>query len=556
MNLNLRVTWPAWMGINSTAEILWNIFSSLWYNILTDIEYESRIKWGVNWYDINISNKTPIISKNVDIILVFSYDSLLKSIEFLKKDSIIFLSQKIKNQISEENLNKLQEKNIKIFDLEINDKYDNTYLLALTCYYLNIDFSFLDEAIKEIFIKKWELVYEANKKIIKNIFDNISLEKSNIKIEKIWEKKSFSYGNKMVSNGAIDGELEYYSAYPMTPASSILTEIINSKRIKYLQAEDEVAVINSALWASFTWSRAMVWTSWGWFALMTEALSFAVQAEFPITVALSMRAWPSTWTPTFFEQWDLNFALNPTFWDFDHVVLYPSSIEECYEFWALALNIADKFQTVVILLLDKQLSELFATYENLVLPKVDRWIFLDNPPDDYRRYEITQNWISPRVKVWTISWDFIATSYEHDEFGATSEDPNMKVMMTEKRWRKLSNFYKEINHTGFEVINKNAKKMLITTSANSYNLKAFVENNPEFWLIILKIIKPLNPELLEVINCLEELIFVESNYSGQLENYVCKEFGLKYKKDLIISNYRKYDLYPFYYEDLEEKFKK
>lgn len=98
--------------------------------------------------------------------------------------------------------------------------------------------------------------------------------------------------------------------------------------------------------------------------------------------------------------------------------------------------------------------------------------------------------------------------------------------------------------------------MLITTSANSYNLKAFVENNPEFWLIILKIIKPLNPELLEVINTLKELIFVESNYSGQLENYVCKEFGLKYKKDLTISNYRKYDLYPFYYEDLEEKFKK
>lgn len=88
----------------------------------------------------------------------------------------------------------------------------------------------------------------------------------------------------------------------MTPASTILTEITAAKRVPFLQAEDEIAVINSALGASFTGARAMVGTSGGGFALMTEALSFAAQAEFPITVVLSQRAGPSTGTPTFHEQ--------------------------------------------------------------------------------------------------------------------------------------------------------------------------------------------------------------------------------------------------------------
>jgi 2-oxoglutarate ferredoxin oxidoreductase subunit alpha len=46
---------------------------------------------------------------------------------------------------------------------------------------------------------------------------------------------------------------------------------------------------------------------------MTEALSFAVQAEFGVTVILSQRAGPSTGTPTYHETGDINFALNPTF---------------------------------------------------------------------------------------------------------------------------------------------------------------------------------------------------------------------------------------------------
>ena len=64
--------------------------------------------------------------------------------------------------------------------------------------------------------------------------------------------REFTYGNRIIAHGAVDSELEYYSAYPMTPASSVLTEVIATGKVPYLQAEDEIAVINSALGAAFT----------------------------------------------------------------------------------------------------------------------------------------------------------------------------------------------------------------------------------------------------------------------------------------------------------------
>jgi 2-oxoglutarate ferredoxin oxidoreductase subunit alpha len=296
----------------------------------------------------------------------------------------------------------------------------------------------------------------------------------------------------------------------------------------------------------------MTATSWWWFALMTEALSFSVQAEIPVVVVLSQRAWPSTWTPTYFEQWDLTFALYPTFGDYNHVLLCPSTIDEAYNFSWLALNIADKYQSIVIVLIDKQMSENFASVDwNFSVPEIDRWKISEIPPTDYKRYELTPDHISSRVDVWTKNWDFIATSYEHDEYWVTTEDSDMKKIMTEKRSKKLDDFFKKEGFTWYEVVNPEANKMIITTSFTSYTAREFVKNNPEFWLIIIKILKPLDDRLLDEIKDKHEVIFVESNYSGQLENYIRKEFCLKSFKDLKISNLRKYDLYPFYYEDFE-----
>jgi 2-oxoglutarate ferredoxin oxidoreductase subunit alpha len=130
----------------------------------------------------------------------------------------------------------------------------------------------------------------------------------------------------------------------------------------------------------------------------------------------------------------------------------------------------------------------------------------------------------------------------------------MKVKMTEKRMKKLNNFFEKEGYFGYEIINSNAKKMIITTSFTSYTAKEFVKNNPEYGLIIIKFLKPLDHRLVSELKNVEEITFLEHNFSGQLENYMTKELKLD-TLDLEIKHYRKYDLYPFYIEDLEEFFK-
>ncbi len=551
MNLNTRITWPAWAWVNSTVDIIAELYAELGYDLISDIEYESRIKWWVNFFDVNISdNWEKFLTKYVDICLAFNDKSLEKQLSSLKKWATIIINKKWVEKLSSKDIS-LDDFNI--LDLEIDDKYDNTYLLWIYALYLNLDINIILEKIEKVFARKWEDTVNKNKDIVKNIFDTYKIgKKSDFSISKVAKTKTIIYWNKSLTKWAIACGLEYYSAYPMTPASTILTEVIKDWSVTYIQNEDEVAVANSALWASFTWARAMCGTSGGWFALMTEALSFAVQAEFPITVVLAQRAGPSTGTPTYHEAWDLNFALNPTFGDFNHVVMYPSNLEEAYYFGWLALNIADKYQTQVILLMDKQSAELHGTVSELKVPEIDRWVILDNPLEDYKRYELTEDWISPRVRVGTKNWDFIATSYEHDEFWATSEDSELKKKFTEKRFKKLENFFEKEGIYWYEIINPDASKMIITTSFTSYTVKEFVKNNPEFGLIIMKIIKPLDERVLENIKGKKEIIFAESNYSGQLENYMTKELWLKYIEWLKISNIRKYDLFPFYIEDFNE----
>lgn len=188
--------------------------------------------------------------------------------------------------------------------LVVDAKYDNTSLISVLVKLLSLPSEIIEKKLEKIFKKKGEEVVEKNKSLFQSISANYVLPVRNLfgSFTQRGEGKKITYGNKVIAYGAIDNGLSYYSAYPMTPASSILTEVINSKKVTYLQAEDEIAVVNSALGASFTGARVMAGTSGGGFALMTEAISFAIQAEIPLTLVLAQRAGPSTGTPTFHEQ--------------------------------------------------------------------------------------------------------------------------------------------------------------------------------------------------------------------------------------------------------------
>lgn len=539
--------------MHSIMDIIATAFASLGQQIITDSEYQSIIKWGLNYYDVHVTSEQPYLTKAVDILISLNEKNITPNLASLRKWGLLIANQKWVEKV-EVNYPTLRTDYVVISPL-IEDKYENTYLLGILAGYLGLDTAVFEPSITRAFAKKGDEVVAKNIAILKEYAEQGKSANTTSHMREYIKKgstpKTVTYGNKALAYGAINSELQYFSAYPMTPASTVLSEIVNSKKVTYLQAEDEIAVMNSALGASFTGARAMVATSGGGFALMTEALSFAAQAEFPIVAILSQRAGPSTGTPTYHEQSEISYALVPTFGGGDHVVLIPSTMEEGYTMAGQALNIAQKYQTTVIILTDKQYSEGKVSVGELIATPANRGKLIENPSADYKRYELTDDGVSPYVRVGTELGDFIATSYEHDEYGATTEEIDMKVAMTEKRARKLENFYEKEGIMGYRVVNPAAKKVILTFSLTAYTAEAWVRDNPEWWVIVITCLKPLDARMRDVIIGLEKVVFVESNYSGQLEDYVTKEFGLRFVSGLEIAHIRKYDLMPFFYEDFD-----
>ncbi len=298
---------------------------------------------------------------------------------------------------------------------------------------------------------------------------------------------------------------------------------------------------------------------------MTESIGMANQTEIGSVYILSQRDGPSTGTPTFTAQGDINFALNPTFGDTKPIVVYPTSYENGYNLIGKCLNWAKKYQHPIIVLLDKQYSESYVAVQEdkLIAEPVDNGPKVNNPDENFARYTITEDGISPYTVPGTANGEFCGTSYEHNEYGESIEDPEMKQKMTKKRFQKLKTFTDEVfneDFYGYEIINPDAKKFIITTGMNHYVCKDFVDQHPkEIGLISMHSLHPFDPRLKTFLHdnkdTIEQLIFVELNHSGQLQELVMKECEL-YSQDFKnkITHFRKTALYPIFEEELEDIF--
>jgi 2-oxoglutarate ferredoxin oxidoreductase subunit alpha len=174
----------------------------------------------------------------------------------------------------------------------------------------------------------------------------------------------------------------------------------------------------------------------------------------------------------------------------------------------------------------------------------------------FLRYKITETGISSYTYPGIKNGEFIASSYEHTQSWATTEDPDYKVKMTRKRHLKLQQIWKnEDDFTWFKIFNKKAKKFLVTVWLSSITCMEFIKKYPWWWLIILTVLNPINPSLKSFIDKnVDELVFVELNYSWQLQSYLSCKLGLNCEKwKWKIRSVRKYNNYPLFIEDLENE---
>ncbi len=250
-------------------------------------------------------------------------------------------------------------------------------------------------------------------------------------------------GNEMCAAAAILAGCRFFSGYPITPSTEIM-QFLSRELWKYdgavLQAEDEIAGIGAALGASFAGRKALTATSGPGMSLMAEVLGLATVAELPVVVVNVQRGGPSTGIPTKAEQSDLFQACFSAHGDVVRPVLAPTRVSDTLPVTIEAFNIAERYQTPVVLLSDQELAQRKETLE-----PVDPGLFKveerrrPTPTElqDYRRFRATEDGISPISHPGLPRGNYLAAGIEHNEHGDPTASGLVHARMNEKRIHKL-----------------------------------------------------------------------------------------------------------------------
>jgi len=208
-----------------------------------------------------------------------------------------------------------------------------------------------------------------------------------------------------------------------------------------VQTEDEIAAVTSCIGASFAGKKVMTATSGPGLSLMVEALGLATMEELPLVVVDVQRGGPSTGMPTKPEQGDLELALYGRHGDAPRIVLAPHDVEDCFYTAVQAFNLAEKYQTPVILLSDQHLAQ---RAEAIARPDTSKLEIIDRTepgPDDYEhynRYRLTEDHVSPMAIPGVHPTPYVATGLEHDEHAHINYTPEMHLIMSQKREAKIA----------------------------------------------------------------------------------------------------------------------
>jgi 2-oxoglutarate ferredoxin oxidoreductase subunit alpha len=375
--------------------------------------------------------------------------------ELTKQGIIIFDGDKVKNTGENNSLFSVPLERIAL-ESGKNKLMTNTVALGAALALASYDKQILSNVISEYFGAGD--VAKANVAAVTAGYDYV---KANFKIEFSHKltpigdgQRMLLSGNEAIALGALAAGCKFMAAYPMTPATSIMEYLASKGKdfsIVVVQPEDEIAAINMIIGASFAGVRSMTATSGGGFCLMVEGLGLAGMTETPIVVVLAQRAGPAIGLPTRTEQGDLEFAIHASHGEFPRAVLAPATVEDAFWLTVKAFNLAEKYQTPVILITDQYLATSYATADkfNLSQVTIDRGLLLSREElaklGEYKRHQITESGISPRAIPLEGGALVVTDSDEHNEEGHLIEDAETRTAQMLKRLRKMEGLRKDIS---------------------------------------------------------------------------------------------------------------
>ena len=444
-------------GIDTTGEILASALNRLGYHIYGYRTFGSRIKGGHTNYRIRIAHR-PVygIAPRIDVLIAFDQDSINRLAGEMAPGGVVVFNGKSGRGKLPAGVEGVRLIEVPMVDLarELgNPIMKNMVGVGVSTALLGLSPEDIEPIIDERFAGKGGKLVEANKEALRRGYDaaRAALGEVDGRLHLApadGRRRYLMTGDEAAAFGALVAGCRLVAAYPITPASEIMHWLVK-KLPKYggvvVQSEDEIAAISTVIGAGYAGVRALTSTSGPGFSLMQEALGYAGMIEAPCVIVNVQRAGPSTGMPTKHEQSDLFEMVMGSHGDLPRIVLAPVTIDDCFYAAAEAFNLADRFQTPVILALDLALGMAKQTVEDIDFTrvKIDRGEIalpddLNWDGGDFKRYRITESGISPRSLPGMTGGLHLATGLEHDETGHITEDRANRVRMMQKRLRKFA----------------------------------------------------------------------------------------------------------------------
>lgn len=437
-------------GVISTGDLFTTACARSGLEIYTFRSYPAEIKGGHAMIQIRVADRNLLLSRGdqVDVLIAFNKEAYDRHYKELKEGGILlydntdFLPEEdhrtIKYPVP---FNKIAMEGVGVRLTK------NMVALGGMSELFGIPQEKFKDLIREKFGRKGEQILAKN---IQALEAGAQYVKEQIKkTDSIQVKptgrqsKLVLSGNEALCLGAIAAGLKVYAGYPITPASSIL-EFLAKELPKaggvVIQTEDEIAALGVVLGASFAGKKAMTATSGPGFSLMVEMIGLAAMAELPAVIVDAQRAGPSTGMPTKTEQADLMMAIHAGHGEAPRVVMGLTSVEDCFYGIIRAFNIAETFQTPVVVLSDQALAQREAS---ILKPETSDIEILERrkPTADelanYKRFRATSDNISPMTVPGMPDGFYAATGIEHTETGELNYEPENHNRMMMKRAKKL-----------------------------------------------------------------------------------------------------------------------
>jgi len=438
----------AGLGIQTVEQILMRLLKRAGYHIFGTKEYMSRIRGGSNSTAIRVSSeRRPALVDRIDLLIPFDPGAVDHVRKRLSPETVMIGDRE--NLAVDEGAVTPRTVAIPLSELaaEIGGAvYSNIIAAGLVAGLFDIAEDEVLPFVEAFFSQSNETVRKRNTQAAAKGLELAGELRTSGRIavevarDSRHGKDILLNGAEAVGIGALAGGCDFIAAYPMSPATGVLTFLSQQAEtfgIVAEQAEDEIGAVNMTLGAWYAGGRAMVTTSGGGFALMEEGISLAGIIENPAVIHLAQRPGPATGLPTRTEQGDLNLVLYAGHGEFPRIILAPGRLEEAVELTRRAFDLADRFQVPVFVLTDQYFIDSYYTLPDIEIPRGNPVTHVVETGAEYARYRITDTGISPRGIPGYGSGLVAMDSDEHDEAGHITEDLHVRVAMMEKRLRKL-----------------------------------------------------------------------------------------------------------------------